>query len=122
MTLSFHDREFERAFELTQKEHPLLQHPKPAQDFLIELHSRYRKNQRVHPESARQTFGEILRETLNDFDIKGKKRKAYKSLAGHFSGLRARKVPRRARGTAPKRVAEIKTQLDKDTGQFSWKI
>lgn len=84
------------------------------------------KQNNLLPVNERDSFENILRNTLNQCELKqGDGREAYKALTGYYYGNRGNKVARKRRrlGLPPKRTFSPPPLVVEDSnGQLGWRI
>lgn len=120
--MSISEDEFELAYQKTIEANPTAKiFKRGAFDFLINLNRALARNYQ-RPERERETFGEILREKLNEMRFKDNERAAYKSLAGYYFSNRATKNHvLNAHRQKPKSPSPVVIKIDPD-GQYRWKL
>ena len=118
--MSINDDECQIAFEKTVEAHPQARIIIAKARFVIECLTKKLAKNYDKPEKERRSYGELVRETLNECKLKphSDERKAYASLTGHYFGNRgtknrALKAHQKERGPSP-----IKIVLERN--QYTW--
>jgi len=118
--------EFEVAFAKTKANHPTISQAL-GESVLKKFIERW-ENNREKPSYAREGFGQLIRFTLNELHVAGKRtRQMYSALIGHYYSKHAayvvrRKPPAKELPSVPKPSFVPIGIITGPKGQLAWKI
>ncbi len=126
--MGYTTQEFETAYDKTAVDHPCIRKPL-AEEVSFQFESNKLENRR-NKHGARLPFGLLIRKTMNDMNLKGAEREAYKALIGHLFGPHGNWVAqmRKKQPAASLPAAQFPTRapppkiVTKANGQLTWEI
>lgn len=121
-------QEFEVAYDLTAACHPCLRKAL-AEEVGMQFDSNKLKNSRK-PYRERLPFGLLIRHTMNEMNLKGENREAYKALIGHLYGKHGSWVASKRKKQPKSNLPPAQFPVDapppaivtKPSGQLAWEI